>query len=402
MKPEDRSQNPEVRIQNEQKEISATKPTSQAAIAVILLTTGYWLLTTGPGWGQGPLTPPGPPAPTFKTLEQVEPRTPITNLPYTIFQSGSYYLTTNLTGVAGNNGIVINADNVTLDLGGFALIGVPGSLNGIHGQFRTNNVIRNGMVRNWGVEGIAINNTAGSLIQGVLAANNGSRGIFGGQSCVITECVALRNSTAGILTGDNGLISRCVAVSNGVGFAASAGVISECVANGNTLHGFEVISGATIHHCIARGNGQTGIKSFNHCTIVDCTSASNHDHGIIGGNHSTVSGCTATENDDDGIQVGSGSRVADNTSNNNGVASSEGAGIRATSEGNRIDGNHVSGNDKGIVCNPAVNNLVIRNSAKGNPVANYDIAGGNPNGEILSLFTGATITNVSPWANFSY
>ncbi len=49
---------------------------------------------------QGPLTPPGAPAPTMKTLDQVEVRTPITNLPYTITQPGSYYLIANLTGTA--------------------------------------------------------------------------------------------------------------------------------------------------------------------------------------------------------------------------------------------------------------------------------------------------------------
>jgi hypothetical protein len=33
---------------------------------------------------QGSLTPPGAPAPTMKTLTQIEPRTPISSLPFTI------------------------------------------------------------------------------------------------------------------------------------------------------------------------------------------------------------------------------------------------------------------------------------------------------------------------------
>src|SRR5262245_40285062 len=41
---------------------------------------------------QGPLAPPGPPAPLFKTLEQVEPRRPISSVPFTINQPGSYYV----------------------------------------------------------------------------------------------------------------------------------------------------------------------------------------------------------------------------------------------------------------------------------------------------------------------
>ena len=69
---------------------------------------------------QGSLTPPGAPAPTMKTLNQIEPRTPISSLPFTISSSGSYYVTGNL-GITGQNGITINQDNVTLDLGGFTL-----------------------------------------------------------------------------------------------------------------------------------------------------------------------------------------------------------------------------------------------------------------------------------------
>jgi hypothetical protein len=52
--------------------------------------------------GQGVLTPPGSPAPTMKTLSQVEPRTPISSVPYTITESGSYDLTTNLTSTIQN------------------------------------------------------------------------------------------------------------------------------------------------------------------------------------------------------------------------------------------------------------------------------------------------------------
>ena len=57
----------------------------------------------------------------MKTLSQIEPRTPISSLPFTISQSGSYYLSTNLTGVSGLHGIYIATGNVTLDLTGFTI-----------------------------------------------------------------------------------------------------------------------------------------------------------------------------------------------------------------------------------------------------------------------------------------
>jgi len=50
----------------------------------------------------------------MKTLDQVEARTTITNLPVYILNPGSYYLTGEHTGTATNNGITIQADDVTI------------------------------------------------------------------------------------------------------------------------------------------------------------------------------------------------------------------------------------------------------------------------------------------------
>ncbi|HEV2318736.1 MAG TPA: hypothetical protein VGV18_03235 [Verrucomicrobiae bacterium] len=71
-------------------------------------------------FSQGNLTPPGPPGATMLTLSQVEPRTPISSVPITITQPGSYYLVSNLVCTV-SNAIVITANGVTLDLNGFTL-----------------------------------------------------------------------------------------------------------------------------------------------------------------------------------------------------------------------------------------------------------------------------------------
>src|SRR4051794_19502095 len=86
--------------------------------AFSLLVCGGALLC-GVLFAQGPLTPPGAPTPTMKSLDQVR-STGIainaTNTPpdasnlFVIANPGSYYLTGNLTGAATKSGISVNAD----------------------------------------------------------------------------------------------------------------------------------------------------------------------------------------------------------------------------------------------------------------------------------------------------
>ena len=74
---------------------------------------------------QGPLTPPGAPAPTMHTLAQVEPRIAITNVPFTLTRPGSSSLPPHQTSTG--HGIEIVTNGVVLDLMGFALTGDGGS-----------------------------------------------------------------------------------------------------------------------------------------------------------------------------------------------------------------------------------------------------------------------------------
>ena len=91
------------------------KPTQ---FILVIAVCAFWMPRAA--LGQGSLTPPGPPGSTMLTLSQIEPRTPISSAPYTISQSGSYYLTTNLTATV-SNAITVGASGVSLDLNGFTI-----------------------------------------------------------------------------------------------------------------------------------------------------------------------------------------------------------------------------------------------------------------------------------------
>lgn len=417
---------------------------------------------------QGALTPPGAPAPVMKTLNQIEPRTPISSLPYHISSSGSYYLTGNLTGAPVGLGIEISADNVTLDLMGFTLQGVFGSLHGIHiPSARSGIIIRNGTIRDWGRRGINASLTDRSTFSNLLISVNGfgaadSEAVRVGNDCLFTDCAAtfnadigffvlegcsfinctasdngddgfstggsgtMRNCIAGgnlgygFLTLDRASFSGCVAELNWYGFNAGEGsVLSGCVAASNTGNGIAANFGSSLINCSAIFNSAIGIEVQGPGTVADCSSYWNLGDGIVGGSAVTVSNCLSHTNSGDGIRLGAGSSAVHcnsgvnmgdgieasndahllaNNCDSNGVTGGDGAGIYVTGSDNRIDGNNVTDNDRGIDTD-AGGNLIIRNSASGN-TTNYDITGTQTIGPIITA-TG-TIASTSPWANFSY
>src|SRR5438552_10537926 len=125
--------------------------TSHRKTVLLLLICCSWFSLRLSVPAQGALNPPGAPAPTFKTLSQVEPRFPISDFQTNLTVSGSYYLIANLfSGTNSNDAINIrtNMRDITIDLNGFSIISTnpPGSDSpvGIRISEATNIVIRNG------------------------------------------------------------------------------------------------------------------------------------------------------------------------------------------------------------------------------------------------------------------
>jgi hypothetical protein len=178
---------------------------------------------------QGPLTPPGAPAPIMKTLDQVQPRIPLNatttpgdgNSVFRISQPGSYYLTGNLTGVVNKHGIEVEASHVTIDLMGFTMDGKRATVNSLSAIFCASDdqfsdiTIQNGHITEWSNSGIFLGNSlsgvesvARSVVRHIVSSNNDSSGITVSKDSLVEDCVCDGNGTNGISLGGSRSVAR--------------------------------------------------------------------------------------------------------------------------------------------------------------------------------------------------
>jgi parallel beta-helix repeat protein len=363
-------------------------------------------LTVSSGFAQGSLTPPGAPTPTMKTLAQIEPRTPISSAPFTISQPGSYYLTTNIVGVSGSNGISISANNVTLDLNGFALQGVSGSEVGIDIPLaQTNITVRNGSLSGWdpGVESSAASSANMVFERLNVSASATSFGFDITGNCVVRDCNCQDNGS-GIYCQGAAVISGCTADNNGDNgiLCTGSAIISGCAADNNGDNGIEVYFGA-VSGCNVQNNGEDGIF-IESGTVSGCNVQDNTESGIEVFLYAVVSGCDVSDNTGSGISLvsfGTGVSVVvgNNCNGNNSSGSTSGGGIYISGSDNRVEGNHVtaSGNAGIAVASGYIDNIITKNSVIGNGASNYSVPAGNDLGPV-----GTAATATSPWANISH
>jgi len=352
----------------------------------------------------GPLTPPaGPVTSTYKTLQEVEPRTAVnaTNTPgdastlFRITQPGSYYLTGNITGVAARHGIEIASSGVTLDLNGFELIGVTGSFSGVIINAASSVSVRNGSIRSWGQRGAdaATFGATNVSFTDLKVAFCGGSGIRAHTDAEVTRCMVASNGAEGIFVNTGSTVIGCTATGNSIAGIASAGdsTIIQCTSSDNIGDGFNVGSGCTVSQCTASGNSNNGIRAFTGCTITSCTTKGNVNHGIYVGYHCSV---------------------LNNTSALNGVGPAIGAGIFVQFHNNRIEGNVCNASDRGIHVS-GLGNVVIRNTCSGNTTSNWLVSLNNIVGPVIdrtapgspgfstNSFAGSTATT-DPNANFTH
>jgi hypothetical protein len=413
-------------------------------LTVILLLTGMRHLLLA----QGSLTPPGAPAPTMKSLDQIEPRTPISSLPFGVNSSGSYYLTTNLVATPG--AISIFAENVTLDLNGFTIDGLSNAPFAVIVYSGKNLTVRNGTIRGFSSGGTAVDGRSTICrFEGVQLTMNAGTGLWcgvgssffncsfssniaaqaisvSGGACVVENCTfvgnnipmqlgagsvvsscTLSNNSGTASLGPGSKMTGCTMVgNNNTGLVTGDGcVVLDCVARGNSFYGLAVGNGCTIKDCIAEQNAQRGISCKSNCIVSACLVVSNSNIGMFADLGSTINGCISKDNTGDGIQITDRCFVTGNYCDHNSTS-----GIHALGGSNRLQGNSFIANVQNGLKADSLANLIIQNSARGNGT-NYNLVANNnvgpivaapASGAIAGSTGGAGVGTTDPWANFSY
>ncbi len=260
--------------------------------------------------------------------------------PYTISTPGSYIVVKDLTAGTTNPTITINTSDVTIDLNGHNIYGAGQITDGIWSAAGNNNItITNGVVRDWGHNGISLSGNDVQVSK-VKSYNNGYNGFFlGGTTMRVINCIANKNGCDGFNLNEDAIITGSVASYNGfasIGFNCS------------------------------------GIDIGNNCTVTD-NKASSNALGIYADNNSIVKDNTANGNQT-GIIIGSRCRVIGNTCNdslNNGIQTQGGTM-------NVIENNLIINNYIGIYLD-GNGNFYASNRASGNNM-NYYNYGGNTDG----------------------
>ena len=239
--------------------------------------TAAWLaLLVAPfctAFGQGSLMPVGPPAPTMKTLAQIEARTPISSAPFTINQSGSYYLTNNLT-VSSGDAITIASSGVTLDLNGFAISSTAPTVTGIAIRINTalqDLVIQNGFILSGvtntggtysgpgfanGIMFVHPQNPKNVRVTNVTVTGCRFNGIYlAGESTLVESCIVRTVGGIGFWAGT----LRSSSATDCGGIAILGELISDC--RGENTGSADAIRGFTVQNCSGYSVSGIGISA---------------------------------------------------------------------------------------------------------------------------------------------
>ena len=271
-------------------------------------------------------------------------------------------------------GLIVAADNITVDLGGFTISGEGDAAMGPGIVFRnvSGSTVQKGTITNFGA-GVAINGGANNVVQNVTASGNiGLAGGDFGDGIVVTD--SSDNRIEGNTVANNGPFS-------------GISLVGACTANqvlGNTVTDNNMLPGAPAAGRQAMGIRVEGPAADNNRIVGNTVTGSGAD-GIV-----VLATCNTPESSCAGTPPNQGNEISANMSHRNGT-SGRGDGIRlfavpqpvapanTTITDNVADENVTHGISIDAVggANPGPTlNVVTDNSAHGN--GGFDGFDGNP------------------------
>ena len=352
---------------------------------------------------------------------QAASRIPISSVPFTISQSGSYYFTQNLVNSSSTaDGITINADNVSVDMNGFSLDGAGIGDDGVFVNGLQKNIIfKNGHITNWrdvGFNGFSLDD---SQLLSLTVSDNGGQGVIVNNRNLLQDIVSNNNSQvqttdAGIEGDDHNMLINCISSNNTDDgfFLAEKNTLENCKAIGNGRSGFDIGLESFLKDCVASDNVQDGFQIGNRGKLESCHATTNGFNGFNFTIGVSATNCKAVNNGagttidsfENGFRLGSDSSVVDCEA----FGSIGGSGFRLEGSDIFVDSCIAKENTRagfetrqGTMNNATTGNFIIRciASSTGN---SFDIAGGNDAGPII--FPNGTLSSTQnhPYANFSY
>jgi hypothetical protein len=199
--------------------------------------------------------------------------------PVTIATPGSYHLTGNLQVTSANTTAVeITTGVVTLDLAGFAILGITtcsgvpisicgplGNGRGVSGlQGASDIVVRNGTISGMGNAGVVLDFSVRA--EGLHVFKNGGNGLVLGNESIAWRNIVTSNGSDGIRCG-----RHCV--------------IRDNTSTGNRIEGIELVSGTVIGNTSTRNGGLGG--KFGTLTSYSQNMFSGNLAGDVSGGHGT-------------------------------------------------------------------------------------------------------------------
>lgn len=313
---------------------------------------------------------------------------------FRITQPGSYYLEANLMGADGKQGIRIEASEVRIDLMGFQLQGVPGSLTAIVAPgFYSDIVVHNGTIRGWGGRGVDLVSTTPAQVRDVSVSDLTNGGIYVGNHSLVERCRTRNTGEIGIFTGGSSIVARCTVESATlVGIAvAESSLVKDCTVKNTGAAGIQLGSEATASGC-SMSSCQYGISTLSSAVVLDCTIRQAGYTGIQMGS-GVARGNTVVDAGVYGIEVGPSTRLVGNAITGSGLD-----GILAHG-GARIEENDIRSHASGAgIRVSGTGNYVVKNTLTGNSIPMVVPNAGNFAGPLVHV--NAVNGRSDPWANF--